>query len=56
MTLDNFTRQWGALRGLRVNNLIYYIGKLVGDEKENSDWFFEWSEFYNTGPSCSKAD
>ena len=27
---------------------IYYIGKLVQGDKENSDWFSERSEFCNT--------
>ena len=29
--------------------VIYYIGKLVRDEKENSDWFSERSEFCKYG-------
>ena len=31
-----------------IGNSIYYIGLMVRDEKENSDWFSERSEFCNT--------
>ena len=39
---------WDYTQDFMVCEVFYYMAELVQGEKENSDWFPEWSEFCYT--------